>query len=232
MGEVIGEILPLAVGVGISPVPIIAVILMLGTPRGATNGAVFLLGWLAGAAIAGTVVLVIADAVGIATGGPSKAAYVFKIVLGALLLVGAFRQWRGRPKEGEEPEMPKWMQALNEFTWPKSLGLGALLSGVNPKNLVLIICGCRDNRTVGDLGRGTDRDDHHLHSCRHNRCGAATDRLLFHEEARGGDTGRVEDVAGGQQLSRRGGAVPGFCRRPHRQGYRGPPLSAVSGSLV
>lgn len=33
MGEVIGELLPLARGVAISPVPIIAVILMLLTPQ-------------------------------------------------------------------------------------------------------------------------------------------------------------------------------------------------------
>ena len=33
MGSVIGEILPLAVGIAISPVPLIAVILMLLSPR-------------------------------------------------------------------------------------------------------------------------------------------------------------------------------------------------------
>jgi hypothetical protein len=99
----------------------------------------FLLGWLAGAAIAGGIVLAIADAVGISKGDPSTGAYVFKIVLGVLLLVGAFRQWRNRPGEGEEPTMPKWMEAIDKFNWAKSLGLGALLSGVNPKNLVLIV---------------------------------------------------------------------------------------------
>jgi threonine/homoserine/homoserine lactone efflux protein len=139
MGKVIGDILPLAVGVGISPVPIIAVILMLGTPRGAANGPAFLFGWLAGAAIAGTVVLVIADAIGITSGEPSQGAYSFKILLGVILLFAASRRWRKRPKEGEQPEMPKWMQALDEFTWPKSLGLGAVLSGANPKNLLLIV---------------------------------------------------------------------------------------------
>jgi hypothetical protein len=33
MGEAIGNLLPHAIGVALSPVPIIAVILMLGTPR-------------------------------------------------------------------------------------------------------------------------------------------------------------------------------------------------------
>ena len=46
MREAIGAILPLAVGVALSPVPIIAVVLMLGTPGGRTNGLAFLGGWI------------------------------------------------------------------------------------------------------------------------------------------------------------------------------------------
>ncbi len=38
MGEAIGQALPFAVGVALSPVPIIAVILMLVTPRARANG--------------------------------------------------------------------------------------------------------------------------------------------------------------------------------------------------
>ena len=79
----------------------------------------------------------IADSAGIASGTASTAAYVLKIILGVLLLLGAFRQWRGRPREDGKPKMPKWMESIDRFTWPKSLGLGALLSGVNPKNLAL-----------------------------------------------------------------------------------------------
>ena len=40
MGEAIGDVLPLAIGVAISPVPIIAIILMLGTPRADHNAAI------------------------------------------------------------------------------------------------------------------------------------------------------------------------------------------------
>jgi hypothetical protein len=46
MGEAIGQLLPLAVGVAVSPMPIVAVILMLVTPRARSNGPAFLLGWL------------------------------------------------------------------------------------------------------------------------------------------------------------------------------------------
>jgi hypothetical protein len=38
MGQAIGDILPMAVGVAISPAPIIAIVLMLGTPRARSNG--------------------------------------------------------------------------------------------------------------------------------------------------------------------------------------------------
>ena len=53
MGEAIGQSLPLAVGVALSPVPIIAVVLMLTTPRARVNGPAFVLGWLVGLGIVG-----------------------------------------------------------------------------------------------------------------------------------------------------------------------------------
>ena len=46
MGEAIGQLLPFAVGVAISPLPIVAVVLMLVTPRARSNGPAFLAGWI------------------------------------------------------------------------------------------------------------------------------------------------------------------------------------------
>jgi hypothetical protein len=48
---------------------------------------------------------------------------------------------RGRPRGEEEPVMPAWMGAIDAFTPPKAAGTGALLSAVNPKNLVLVAAG-------------------------------------------------------------------------------------------
>ena len=48
MNLVIGEILPLAVGIAISPIPIIAAILMLLSPRAKGTSVGFMIGWLAG----------------------------------------------------------------------------------------------------------------------------------------------------------------------------------------
>jgi hypothetical protein len=138
MGAAIGEMLPLAIGIAISPLPIIAIILMLITPQARSNGLAFLGGWMIGLAVVGTIVLVVANTAGIATSsGPSQTVSIIKLMLGLLLLVVAWRQFRKRPKAGEEAPLPKWMRALDSFTPARSASIGALLSGVNPKNLIL-----------------------------------------------------------------------------------------------
>ncbi len=138
MGQVIGDVLPLAVGVAISPIPIIAVILMLLAPHAGGTSAGFLAGWLVGIAGATTVFLLLAGTLDLGSGGsPSTAASWIKLALGALLLVLAVGQWRGRPHHGEQPELPTWMAAIDRFTALKAAGLGALLAAVNPKNLLL-----------------------------------------------------------------------------------------------
>src|SRR3954466_5339562 len=101
MGEAIGQSLPTAVGVALSPVPIIAVVLMLVTPRGRTNGPCFVLGWLLGLAVVGAIVLAAAGgADASADDAPAEWVNVLKLVLGSLLLLLAARQWRQRPTGG------------------------------------------------------------------------------------------------------------------------------------
>jgi threonine/homoserine/homoserine lactone efflux protein len=140
MGEAIGQVLSFGVGVALSPVPIIAVVLMLGTPRARANGPAFLVGWIIGLALVGTVVLVIAGGADASEDEqPATWVGVLKLVLGALLVLLAAKQWRGRPRQGEEAAMPKWMQAIDRFTPGRSLAIATALSGINPKNLLLTV---------------------------------------------------------------------------------------------
>ena len=140
MGNTIGEILPPAIGVAISPVPIIAVILMLFTKRPKSISLAFLGGWILGLAVVSGIVVAVAQPQSFdPDSGPSTAAAIVRLVLGVLLLWLALRQWRSRPKPGEEAHIPAWLGALDSFTPAKSLGLGALLSGINPKNLALTL---------------------------------------------------------------------------------------------
>jgi threonine/homoserine/homoserine lactone efflux protein len=153
MGEAIGQMLPSAVGVAISPMPIVAVVLMLVTPRGRVNGLAFLLGWLVGIGLVGTIVLSVAGGVD-ATEGSQPATWVswLELVLGLLLLLAGIKQWRSRPARGEEAPTPGWMQALDRFSSPKAAGVGVLLSAVNPKNLLLTVAGAAAIASAGISG--------------------------------------------------------------------------------
>ena len=140
MGEAIGQVLSLGVGVALSPIPIIGVVLMLATPRARQNGLAFVLGWIAGLAGAGAIVLLLSSGADASDqGSPADWVNVLKLILGALLLAVAAKQWRGRPKGDREAEMPKWMHSIDEFRPPKAAGLAVLLSAVNPKNLLLVV---------------------------------------------------------------------------------------------
>jgi threonine/homoserine/homoserine lactone efflux protein len=153
MGPAIGEILPLAIGVAISPVPIIAIVLMLGTPRARSNGLAFALGWLAGLTIVGGALLALASGNSQENdAGPETWVSIVKLVLGVLFLLLAARTWRSRPKAGQEAAMPKWMQAIDTFTTGRSLVFGVLLSGVNPKNLALTIAAATTIAQTGISG--------------------------------------------------------------------------------
>ena len=142
MGQAIGGSLPLAVGVALSPVAIIAVVLMLTTERARVNGPAFVLGWLIGLAVIGTIVLAIAKPADASSSGePATWVSWLKIALGALLLRVALRQFRSRPRGEEQAALPKWMGAIDEFKPGAALGAGALLTALNPKNLLLTVGG-------------------------------------------------------------------------------------------
>jgi threonine/homoserine/homoserine lactone efflux protein len=150
VGQAIGDVLPLAVGIAISPVPIIAVILMLVTAQARVNGPVFVLGWLIGLGIIGVLVIGIAGGAGATDGGePATWILVLELVLGLLLLLVALRQFRSRPHAGEVAPVPKWMGAIDGFTPVKALGAGVLLSALNPKNLLLGVAGAASIAAAG-----------------------------------------------------------------------------------
>ena len=140
MGQAIGSTLPLAVGVALSPVPIIAVVLMLTSRRARSNGLAFVIGWLIGLAVIGAIVLSVAGPTDASkSGSPATWVSWVKIVLGAALLLVAVRQFRGRPKDSDEAALPKWMASIDTMKPLTVLGLAALLGGVNPKNLLLAV---------------------------------------------------------------------------------------------
>jgi threonine/homoserine/homoserine lactone efflux protein len=140
INEAIGQVLSFGVGVALSPVPIVSVVLMLGTPRARSNGPAFVIGWIVGLAAVGSIVLLVSSGANASENGePANWVNWLKLVLGLVLLLIAVKQWRGRPAGRDQAQLPKWMQAIETFTPRKAAGLGVLLSAVNPKNLLLVV---------------------------------------------------------------------------------------------
>ena len=136
--------LPAAVGVAISPFPIIASVLFVGTPRGRANGPAFVLGCALGTAVVGTIVLVVAAGASASEddGDPATWVSVLELVLGLLLLLVALKQWRGRPPRrrdssgAEVDERPRRASARRRRSAPASSS-----TALNPKNLILTVAG-------------------------------------------------------------------------------------------
>jgi threonine/homoserine/homoserine lactone efflux protein len=149
LGEVLGE----AVGILVSPLPVVAVILMLFTARGKANSIAFIVGWIAGLAVVGAVVLGLSDAADVSTdSGASDGSGGVLVAIGALLILAAIRRWRQRPRHGEAATPPKWMSRLDGLRPVAALLLGVFLAAVNPKNLLLAVAAAA---TIGQAGLST-----------------------------------------------------------------------------
>jgi threonine/homoserine/homoserine lactone efflux protein len=138
MAEGISAVLTYAVGVAISPTPIIAGILMLFSARARVNGPMFLAGWVIAIGVLSAVAYFVSDAGDAATDETASDTISWgKAAVGVFFLLLAAKQWRSRPAPGVQPEMPKWMAGIDSFSPSKAFALGLLVAGVNPKNLLL-----------------------------------------------------------------------------------------------
>lgn len=135
----IGYVLPAALGVALSPIPIIAVVMILGGARPRARGSLFALGWVIGLSAICALAAVLFDGAESDGSTPSTAASIVRLAAGALLWFLAVRQWQKRPKRGDSAEIPAWMVSIETVTPMKAAGLGAALSGANPKNLALTL---------------------------------------------------------------------------------------------
>ncbi|MFB7676019.1 GAP family protein [Kitasatospora purpeofusca] len=132
MDAVIAEVVPLALGIALSPVPVVPAIFLLFTPRPRAAAGMFLAGWVAGILVVASALAALAVYIEAHEETPTWAPWT-KTGLGAVLLLVAVRQWRSGPAKGT----PAWMTTLTDATPAKALRLGVLLSGVNPKVVLL-----------------------------------------------------------------------------------------------
>jgi hypothetical protein len=150
MGHAIGQILPLAVGAAISPVPIIASVLLLLTPRATATGSAYVAGWLLGMIALGAIMLLIAHPAGASSNGkPATWVSLLELALGILVLLAALGQWRKRPQGADEPPTPKWMDTIESFNVGRAFAVGLFLGALNPKNIPLTIAAAASIAATG-----------------------------------------------------------------------------------
>jgi hypothetical protein len=139
-GALLGTMLPTAVAVALSPLPVIAVVLLLVSRRGAGPA----LGYVAATMASTTVVLlVVAALAGLLPedegGGPDPVRAWITIGGGGVLLVLAVVQWVHRRGAAGEPASARWGALFDRVGVGHAVGLGALGVATNPKNLVLLL---------------------------------------------------------------------------------------------
>jgi hypothetical protein len=138
MLPLLGDLVPYAVPVALSPLPIIAAIMLLLGPAGATGAAAFLAGRLATIAALTLVVALLAAQL---TGTPAAAERGgwLRIALGVLVLLGAATVWRRRPRGDAAAALPGWMRSLERATPARAAFLGLLLTAANLKEFAFVL---------------------------------------------------------------------------------------------
>lgn len=151
-------LIPLATGIVISPLPIVAIVAILLSRRGRANGLAFALTSLL---VSFGFTLVAAVTTAGAGAGKSDGDDVIVLVITAVLSVGflvlAWFSWRTRPRGDEEPKTPAWLAAVDTLSPLKAAGLGALMGVTNSKNIPLelkagSLIGAHDLPIVGVVG--------------------------------------------------------------------------------
>ena len=139
MLQAIGHILPIALAMAISSVPIMATILILLSPKRTTSAVPFLIGWVLGIAVVVTICSLFAQLIPTARSSrrPETAIGIGEIIVGGALVVIAIIAWY-RARRNPSTAMPKWLNSVGSLgAWP-AFGVAFALN-IRPKGLLLAI---------------------------------------------------------------------------------------------
>jgi Sap, sulfolipid-1-addressing protein len=163
--EVLGATLPFAVGMLLSPFPIIAVLLVLLSPSGRAGGLAYSLGRFVGVALVATAASLLTEVLTLESDSSLPSA-ILRILLGVALLGLAVVKWRKRPETSEDAELPKWMSSVERRSPRGAAGLGFVLSVANPKELAFSVGAGADHRCRSPSAGADSRTRPWLHSDR------------------------------------------------------------------
>ena len=149
MLETLVLLLPNAVGILLSPLAVVAVVLLLLSPRASGNGLAFLAGWALGLTLVGALTLLVIEEPAGSAGRQPLWALALRLAIAAGLLYLAYRSFAKRPRRGETPRLPGWMSAIDSFSTTRSFSVAAAAAAVKPKNLLLTAAAMIDLALAG-----------------------------------------------------------------------------------
>lgn len=131
---------PMALGIALSPAPVLAVIVLLMTPQAKSSAPAFLTGWLLAILGIGTFIIFLPGVVA-SHGGLSDTTGIVKVLLGFILIILAIPVWIKRPKSNDPFRAPKIFKGIDNFGMGKSFIAGFLTSGLSIKIIALTASG-------------------------------------------------------------------------------------------
>lgn len=139
LADAIGKMLPVIMAIALTPIQIVAVIMILGGPNARASGPAFLVGWLAALSAVTAVAILLVEQLDDSNRTPLV--HWLQIALGILLLWVALRLWQKRPRDDAEPAPPKWLSSIGDARPGRACFLGAALCAGNPKIVALVLAG-------------------------------------------------------------------------------------------
>ena len=134
-------LLPSALGIAISVMPLLFLILMLTSRRGLTNAISFEIGWFLAIVVMVGILVSVFDRLDFSSqSAPTTAAVAIELVVGGgLLLIGLYRLLKR--KQAEDPKPPRWMNLIDKVNpWLAfAVGVGSIV--FNAKNLAFLLVG-------------------------------------------------------------------------------------------
>jgi len=126
--------------VAISPIPLLALALILVTPRRRGNGLAFLIGWIGGLALVSLFAIFFADALKAALGMDAPTwTLMVKLIVGVGFIVMGLKAWRDSRTRKDAAELPALASGLDSMGPGRSFALAGFLGVVGVKNPLLCL---------------------------------------------------------------------------------------------
>lgn len=138
--EVLSLSLPLAFGIAAAPWAIIALMILLLTPKALSNAYAFLMGWYMGLVGVGILIL---HSPGLMndSGEPSQLMGWIRIGMAAVFFITSLFFFKKLPKGKNQQTIPKWIERVDAFGIFHASLIGFLLSTLNFKNSSMVVVG-------------------------------------------------------------------------------------------